>query len=604
MATEALQPSRFSAADAEADRHCLENLLNCYCREVAVPDGRLSFGSRFGQNDWPLALRAAQQEGPVMHLLLPRSHVRVIGVVERPTASGCYRYRGPFYGRAPGRGWSPLDWQALARLLLQELALRFDTPFNEELYAQIADSVETVVTILTHRQAPEAAADYLSQYIASEQALVFGHAFHPTPKSREGFSEEDRRRYSPELQVRFPLHYFAVQEAYVRQAGLLSDTPADLIRAQAPQGLAREGLALLPVHPWQARYLVQLPAVQQALRAGRLQDLGPQGEAYAATSSIRTLFHPHNPFFYKVSLQVRITNCVRKNAVYELEGALEVSRLLRDLQPDLAARFPDLRLLSEPGFMTVDLADAEPGQRVAVEEGFGLILREGLGGLTAGQVTPVLAGSLFAARGAGLPRARTLCAGIARRQGLPLTEVAEAWLAAYARRLLHPVFYSLFAHGVVFEPHLQNVLVGLREGWPVRVAIRDFEGVKLVRGRFPAERVAHLTPRAQEALWYDRRRGWNRVAYCLFVNQMCEVVAQLSGADAGLETRLWTVVRQALAQYQLDHGCAASRQAVRELLSGAALPAKRNFLNRVHKRADRAADYAPFPSPLAREGTA
>jgi siderophore synthetase component len=128
--------------------------------------------------------------------------------------------------------------------------------------------------------------------------------------------------------------------------------------------------------------------------------------------------------------------------------------------------------------------------------------------------------------------------------------------------------------------------------------------VKLVRGRFPAERVAHVTPRAQEALWYEEERGWDRIAYCLFVNQMCEVVAQLSGADAALETRLWDVVRQALVGYQLRHGCARSGEVIRKLLSGAPLPAKCNFLNRVHKRADRAAGYAAFPNPLAREEAA
>lgn len=586
------------AAEAEAGRHCMETLLNCYSREVAVPDGQISFGTPFGQSDWPLALCAALHEGTVMHVLLPQTHARLVVAVEQPSLSGKYRYCSPFYCRQPGQPWTLLDWSALAVLLLRELALKHAVPFNDDLFAQIQDSVDTVAVILANRVSPVLADDKLTQYVESEQALIFGHPFHPSPKSREGFSSADRRYYSPELRGRFPLHYFAVHRDCLRSRSLLPQSADAIVSEHAPLKV-KSAFGLVPVHPWQTNHLLQLPAVGQALKRGLLRDLGPQGESYEPTSSVRTLFHPRNPFFYKMSLNVRITNCIRKNAFYELEGAVEITRLLRALKPDLASRFPDLCLLEEPASLTVDLPGVEHAERIAVNEGFGLILRQGIQDLVADGITPMLAGTLFADYETGLPHARALCRRIAQQERMPAAAAVEVWFSVYLERLLYPVLYNFFANGVVFEPHLQNTLVGLRNGWPVRIVLRDFEGVKLVEGRFGIERLAHISPRARESLWFTLERGWNRIAYCLLINQLGEAVAHLSDGNIDIETRLWGLVRHHLLEYQARFGDAESKERIHSLLSGAPLPAKANLITRFFKQADRHAGYVPFPNPLA-----
>lgn len=590
------------AADTEAGRHCLQTLLNCYCREVALPEGRASFGSPFGQNDWPLALRAALTGGQVLHVLMPHTQTRLIGAVDRPVPAGRLRLRSPLYGRTPGQAWTPLDWRGLAALLLRELSLRHDVPFNDELLAQIRDSVATVAAILAERRRPLPGGDGLTQYAESEQALVLGHAFHPAPKSRQGFAAADRQSYSPELRTRFPLHWFAVRREVLLQRSLLAQTTDALIAAQAPAGAGPDH-ALVPVHPWQARHALGLPAVRRAMAAGTIRDLGAMGTEYVPTSSIRTLFHPANPFFLKLSLHVRITNCLRKNALYELDGAVEVTRLLRELTPELTDLFPDLRVLEEPAFLTVDLPDAPADERSAVGEAFGLILREGVQGLVAEGVTPLLAAALFGDAETGSPRARDLCRAVARRERMPYAATAAAWFAAYAERLVPPVLHALFAHGIVFEPHLQNTLVGVRDGWPTRIVLRDFEGVKLVEERFDPARIAHLAPRARQALWYAEDRAWSRIAYCLFVNQLGEAVDHLAEGDTGLAARLWRLVRDQVERYQARHGSAASRARLGELLAGAPLPAKTNLLVRFTRQADRFAGYAPLANPLVEEAS-
>lgn len=594
-------------AAAEADNaaidagwHGLETLLNCYYREVAAPEGQVVFGSPFGQNDWPIALRVANGGGRIFQLQLPHSQGRLIAQADPPLPAGRLRLRSPLYGRVLGKAWALVDWREIGALLVRELSLRQGVPFNDELLAQIRDSVENVTAFLTARYRRSTADQPLTRYIESEQALVFGHAFHPAPKSRLGFNESDHARYSPELRARFPLHWFEVPREMLHQHSLLA-LPTDALIGEPATGPTESDRALVPVHPWQARYILGLSAVRHAMSKGLMADLGPSGSDYIPTSSVRTLFNPDAPFFLKLSLHVRITNCLRKNAHYELEGAVEITRLMREIMPRMAM-YPKFSVLEEPAYLTVDLPDAEPATRAEVHEAFGLILREGVQGIAEEGITPILAAALFADDAGRMPRAQDLCRNIARREHLFYTVVAEAWFDAYAEALVPPVLHALFAEGIVFEPHLQNTLVGMRGDWPERIVLRDFEGVKLVAGRFDAERVAHISPAAREALWYDEERAWNRIAYCLFVNQLGEAVDHLAVGDAVLAARLWHVVRHKIEQYKSRHGSRKSSEKLDMLLSGARLPAKTNLLVRFTRQADRHASYAPLDNPLAETG--
>ncbi|MGJ0430677.1 IucA/IucC family protein [Methylobacter sp.] len=589
------------SAEDQAGQRSLETLLNCYCREVASPAGQISIGPLFGQGDWPMALRTAlgQGGGKAMHILLPRSGERLLVAVDQSSPTGNYRYRSPFYHKSPGRPWAPLDWRTLATLLLRDLAEQNDVPFNEELLEQIRDSVAVTGAILAVPQ-PAMPCDTLAAYLDSEQSLAFGHPFHPAPKSRQGFSAADLQRYAPELRASFPLHYFAVRREHWLQNSLLPASTDALLATQAPADLqADDDFALLPTHPWQARYLLSQPLVRTAIEQDRLRDLGPQGPAYFATSSIRTLFHPDNLYFYKCSLQVRITNCVRKNAIYELEGALQVTRIMQTVWPRLAAQFPTLRVLEEPAYASVRLGGHEDQADREAAEGFGLILRQGLDPADTATVTPLLAGSLFGNHTRGQARLADIMDRLAKKQASPREVVAEDWFSAYVQQLLPPVLHCFFDHGIVFEPHLQNVLLGLTEDWPSHIWLRDFEGVKLITGRFNAISLDTVEARVRQGLFYSDDQGWNRIAYCLLVNNFCEAVAQLSVLHPSLEQRLWRIVGHQLRHYLAQHGNPNAARRINALLAGAPFPAKANLINRFYKRPDREAAYLPLPSPLA-----
>lgn len=136
---------------------------------------------------------------------------------------------------------------------------------------------------------------------------------------------------------------------------------------------------------------------------------------------------------------------------------------------------------------------------------------------------------------------------------------------------------ELFArHGIVLEAHLQNTLVAVdADGLPVQALFRDAEGVKL-----PAD-----LPRAD---------AWQRLVYCLVVNNLTEIAGALSGRYPDASPLLWPAAREEFSRYDATRGLPE----IAELLAAATLPGKTNLLLR-WTRADGAdARYLPLPNPL------
>ncbi|GGO84112.1 iron transporter [Marinobacterium nitratireducens] len=582
----------------EAGARSIIALLNCYCREVASPAGELQLDNPFGQRAWPLALKHAQraQGARVLQIELSRSGYRILVAVARPSPTLNFDYRSQPFGGGFGKPWQPLDWQALARLLLSELAARYRQSFNDELLAQIGNSVALMGEFIVGTPTAMDWGQGEAAYLRSEQALSFGHAFHPTPKSREGIDLASIRRYSPELGASFQLHFFAVRREDLLQQSHLEVEGMELLRRQLPALALPPGYQALPVHPWQAGHIRALAPVQAALASGRLLDLGPAGEDWYPTASVRTLYQPGRDGFLKCSLHVRLTNCVRKNAWYELESAVGLSGLLARQCRALTETFPSLTLMPEPAFVSVDFRDQPQAQRIELQEAFGLILRQKP--CWGADETPLLAGALFGDSPAGEAPVQRLVAHLAAARGLGYRDAALLWFDAYVEQLVHPVLYALCRLGVVFEPHLQNVVVGLREDLPTRLYLRDLEGTKLVPELWPAERLTELSPRARDSVWYDAEKSWQRVGYCLLINNLAQAVFHLARQDGDLERSLWRRLAASLELYQRRHGNGRSAGLIAQVLGGEPWPNKTNLLNRVLKRADRGSEYVPLPSPF------
>ncbi|MGD0239617.1 MAG: IucA/IucC family protein [Streptosporangiaceae bacterium] len=546
-------------------------LLNCLIREVAAPEDQA------WEDDGHLIIR------------LPRSAVTLRARLRRPSAGIGPRTAREVQVRQE-RTWQGIDWRRLADLIAAELTLATGT-VNAEFVGQVRDGHAAFAAILQARAEKSArddrlvlngtvpgrvgagagGADRVEAYLASEQALVAGHRFHPSPKTRPG-SPRDWLRYAPEAGARFPLRFLAVREEAL--AGEGDASALDRLGGPVPP----PGSRLLPVHPWQFRLLGTQPWLRRAMRGGLLADLGEGTREVVPTASVRTVYDPVADVFCKFSLSVRITNCLRKLAWYELPGAVVLTRRLAPVFAELGRKFPGTVLLGEPGYRTAALASRD------AYEGLAVIVREGVRGRIAPGLTPLLAAALTEPAG-------SLFDGRA-------SDWLLAWWQAYVRMVAPPVLDAFFGHGVVLEPHLQNVLVCVDgDGRPASVVFRDLEGTKLVSSRHGAL-LDGLVPGVARGLAYDAQRGWDRVAYCLLVNHLAEVAAAIAdrcAPAADCERELWRQARQVLTEAAAEHGWPPELRAV---LAGVPLPGKANLRVRWYRDADRKAGYIPVPNPL------
>jgi siderophore synthetase component len=536
------------------DELACQALLNCLIREVAAPEDQA------WEDDGHLIIR------------LPRSAVTLRARLRRPSAGIGPRTARAVEVRQDGT-WRDIGWRRLADLIAAELTLATGT-VNAEFVSQVRDGHAAFAAILAARAEKPAgrdADDRIEAYLASEQALVAGHRFHPSPKTRQG-APRDWLRYAPEAGARFPLRFLAVRDEALAEEG--DGSALDRLGGPVPPA----GTRLLPVHPWQFRLMASQPWLRRAMGRGLLTDLGAGSREVVPTASVRTVYDPVADVFCKFSLNVRITNCLRKLAWYELPGAVVLTRRLAPVFAELGRKFPGTILLGEPGYRTAALACRD------AYEGLAVIVREGVRARIAPGVTPLLAASLTEPAG-GL---------FDGRDG----DWLLGWWQAYVRIVAPPVLDAFFGYGVVLEPHLQNVLVGVDgDGRPVQAVFRDLEGTKLVASRHDAL-LAGLPPGVARGLAYDARRGWDRVAYCLLVNHLAEVAAAIAdrcAPAADCERELWRQARQVLAEAAAEHGWPPELRAV---LAGVPLPGKANLRLRWYRDADRKAEYIPVPNPL------
>ncbi len=490
-------PGEPPAAVAPADAYAAVPLLNCLLREVARPV-RETGGHR------------------IHHLPGTGRLLRVRGT-RRPADPEV---------RVPG-GWQRLDHTALVELVAEELR-RHTGLSNHELPAEMTDSRDAVAALLDARAGANPP-DGL--YARSEQCLLTGHTHHPAPKARGGGPAADWLPYAPEAHARFPLTLLGLREDTVVEEG--DTSPLDAL------GTAPPGYRLLPAHPWQ----LELAAGElgAAFADGRLIRLGTTVPGTWPTAAIRTVRTPGHDLFLKFSLDVRITNDIRRLWRHDL---LALRRTDAAVCAALEGFDGPPAWLSDRGYRTAGFAF----------EALAVLVRDGFGGRLLPGATPLLAAGL-----------------VEGFDGNPLDRVTDpdAWWQAYLARAVPPAL-AAFAHGVVVEAHLQNTLVAVdADGMPVQVLYRDAEGVKLLRD-------------------VGRAAGWERLVYCLVVNHLTEIAGALAERHGGFDP--WPAARRALARHDLPETGA--------LLTSPTLPAKTNLLLRWTGADGADARYLPLPNPL------
>ncbi|MGH6805461.1 MAG: IucA/IucC family protein [Ensifer adhaerens] len=401
-----------------------------------------------------------------------------------------------------------------------------------------------------------------------EGAIDEGHPYHPCYKARTGFSHADHAFFGPEAGQSFQLVWLLVARRHLRQAlpeaeeafwraELGEETWAHLQGMRQQLGLSAEDFGLVPLHPWQWRNLSETLLVRW-IAAGEAHCLGPAGDRYTATQSVRSLLNRDRPLAASVKLPLNIVNTSSRRILepHSVCTAPVISRWIGEIvasDPLFSERYP-LTILQEYAGVIAN-AD-EP---------------------LAGQVGAIWRQSAQATLEAGEAVVPFTALMMMETDGRPFVDewISRFGLMPWINRLLEvailPVWHLLVYHGIAVEAHGQNMLLVHRDGWPVRLILRDFHesiefSPRFLREPEKAPDFLSLHPLYRDAepdqfYWTDNLDSLRELVMdTLFVYNLSEISHLLDHCYNLGEPLFWQRVENLLSSYPHRHAM-AGRQA-------------------------------------------
>lgn len=532
----------------QAVRASLQRLLNAYLRESSGLD--LERKAPAGRS--PMFV----QNGSGFLLYLPKTGRWIFGEMTYTSADGFHTYGPYFYesGEKDPRSWKKEEAGRIIDVVLDELAAHENDPEaaqykRDTLSDAIRNSVEKTAWFI--RRFLERKEGQRSPYPfqESEQSLVFGHPFHPAPKSSEGFTFQDVKAYAPEFGVSFQLHYWALSPEWVGDEDVggdgLDPWIPDTVRTAAREELGsdRQYYKLLPLHPWQSEMLLRQEDVREWLHQGTCVNLGPLGDDVYPTSSVRTVWEPNHGCFYKLPLNVRMTNFFRTNTREQIDRTLDAARVVRRVKEEFQP--PSFYVLDEYGCRRVRVPSVSPQQQDAWMENLSVIFRENPENAREMHAPPRVVASLLEKHpdGGEPTLIREMC-----QHPLHQGRDFRYGFEQYLHLSMLPILYYFTEKGVGLEAHAQNTLLRLEQGRPTAVYVRDLEGISIDREQARKNGWIGSCIGEDSPVLYTEEDTWRRLNYYYFVNHLMHVVHILARYGEKGEAAYWNVVKRVLAE--------------------------------------------------------
>lgn len=454
------------------DKIALQHLINAYLQETG--NGRFIPIANQSQQ-----LQKQSQGNTVLCIPLQNVSGFLYAPLDYVSKVGRHRFAALPWVEQDGQilELSPVNLAAnlLENLIVQQNQKQLDTSSLLECWIQ---SRRALQQFLSYREEQIDAVILPKQhFIQSEQALILGHSMHPSPKSRQGFVQNDWQLYSPETQNTFKMHFLYIHpDQVIHDNAHQLDIPGQLKHELAPffnayhQTKMAEypDYALLPLHPWQARYLKDKDWYQQLLHEGKLVDFGALGWPMKATTSVRTLYSEQAPWMFKASMTVAVTNSIRVNLYKECHRGLMSYELWNDeCLADFRQRHPRLKTISDPAWIALKVNGQVLDETIC-------ILRENpfphnadvscIASLC--QDHPLQAKNRFS----------EIFANLSQQSGQSQSEIAVEWFERFLEITILPLMELYHEFGMAFEAHQQNTLIELEQGMPKNVWFRDNQG--------------------------------------------------------------------------------------------------------------------------------
>ena len=574
---------------ALASRLAMQHLVNAYSQET----GKSILLEKYQQNSSQLTfsqgltLLVLPLDAIQSQLLVPLSYVSTVG-----------RHRIATLPKVRSKGqFQNMSCVAMVALLLEELVMtsragdaqeevqpcqttRLDPASLLERWIESRDALTQFLTLRQHEFD-----DFIQleqSFIETEQALILGHSMHPAPKSRVGFVHEDWTNFSPEAKSQTPMHYWLVAPDYIAEGNALNTSISSELKQHLYKHLSNTDDAclekyphykLLPLHPWQARYLQCKPWFKQLKSQDQIVDLGERAWAFSPTTSVRTLASFDAPWMLKPSLSVMITNSIRVNLAKECyRGEMTHQLWHSTLGQKILAQCPTLKALNDPAWIALKQQDEIINETIC-------IFRDQPFDKT--QQVSCIASLCQDHPSQAQNRFDTLFAYLHQQNpAQDRGQIALYWFQKFLDISLKPLMHVYHQYGMAFESHQQNVLLELEHGLPKYLWLRDNQGFYYIQER--ATEVLSLFPDLADKAHAVGSQEFvdERFSYYFFGNTLFGLINAIGATGWIKEQQLLDELQQRLlvlfAQYP-------ESSLLHALLYQDTLPYKANLLTRLHE---------------------
>ena len=559
-----------------ANRLAMQHLVNAYSQET----GKASLFEKYQQNSTQLAF----SQGLTL-LSLPLSLIQAQLFVPLSYVSRVGRHRIAALPQIFQKG-QKLNFSAVAMvsLLLEELVQQseghVDAASLVERWIQSRDALQQFLNI--RAEDFDALVQVEQGFIESEQALILGHSMHPAPKSRTGFVHEDWQKYSPEACGQTQLHYWLVAPEYIAEGTALEQVFSIQLKQEIKWHLSESELEtlaayahykLLPLHPWQARYLQSKVWFKSLKVTLKIIDLGEKAWIFSPTTSVRTLASFNAPWMLKPSLSVMITNSIRVNLAKECHRGEMTHRLWHsELGQSILKQCPTLKAVNDPAWIALQLDGEIIDETICIVRDQPFIPEQQVTCIASlCQDHPVEERNRFNA----------LFDQIASQQKLnDKAQIAHDWFKTFLNISLSPLMYVYHRYGMAFESHQQNVLVELKDGWPQWLWLRDNQGFYYIEEL--ADEILQQFPELNDKAHAVGSKAFvdERFSYYFFGNTLFGIINAIGATGFVSEQDLLSALQQHLFDL-LKHYPQSSL--IQSLLYQPTLPYKGNLLTRLYE---------------------
>lgn len=400
---------------------------------------------------------------------------------------------------------------------------------DTKLYQRLNNSVRNMALSLDLREKEiEKLFETELDFLSAEQGLFIGHNFHPTPKSKDEFSEKDVLTYSPEFGRSFKMCWIYVHQSIFFEERSKTFGQINwqklLLKKDLPQGYVA-----YPLHPWQKKVLFQQNEIKNYLEKGLILDGTQSLENWFATSSMRSLYSPDSPFMVKFSMSVKLTNSIRHLQKNEVSRGMLVHDLFSS-PPGLefSRKFPQFKVMQEPLYIGIKDAAGNVLPETIV------LLRENPFRKESSKSVAVLA---------------TLTQDHPKLQMNLITRLIEGtkldqlWFKNFLDHVITPLIVAQADYGILLGAHQQNLVLILKNGLPAGAYFRDCQGTGLseLGSTIFKPHLSHAKNFEENILPKDA--GVALFTYYLVINSVFSTIGSIANASSELEEKLLEMFR-------------------------------------------------------------